>query len=88
MHLFPIQLCTTQKRLSVFNFLRGANIGVNVHYFPVHLQPIYRRMSFKQGDFPVAERYYSKALSLPMFPNLMEHEQDYVVKKLEEALEH
>jgi UDP-4-amino-4,6-dideoxy-N-acetyl-beta-L-altrosamine transaminase len=86
MHLFPIQVQSSQKRLEVFNFLREANIGVNVHYFPVHLQPFFRKMSFKVGDFPVAENYYKKAISLPLYPNLQVYEQDYVVNKLNEAL--
>ena len=86
MHLFPIQVQSSQKRLEVFNFLREANIGVNVHYFPVHLQPFFRKMSFKVGDFPVAENYYKKAISLPLYPNLQAYEQDYVVNKLNEAL--
>ena len=86
MHLFPIQVQSSQQRLKVFKFLRKANIGVNVHYFPVHLQPYFRKMSFKIGDFPVAEDYYSKSISLPLYPDLQTREQDYVVNKLNEAL--
>lgn len=87
LHLFPIQLASSQQRLSVYNYLRESNIGVNVHYIPVHLQPFFRRMSFKDGDFPIAENFYKKTISLPIFPTLELKEQNYVIKKLNEALE-
>lgn len=69
-HLFTIQLHDSARRLAVFNGLRAAGIGVNVHYIPVHTQPHYRRLGFKNGQFPAAEGYYAGALSLPMFPHL------------------
>ena len=86
MHLFPIQVQSSQERLKVFNYLRKAKIGVNVHYFPVHLQPFFRRRSYREGNFPISESYYEKAISLPIYPELKAYEQDYVVKKLNEAL--
>jgi dTDP-4-amino-4,6-dideoxygalactose transaminase len=54
----------------LFEKLRAQNIGVNVHYIPVHLQPYYKKMGFKEGRFPEAEKYYSGAISIPMYVGL------------------
>lgn len=86
LHLFPVHLHDTQRRRAVFDALRAAGIGVNVHYIPVHLQPYYRRLGFKPGDFPNAEAYYAGAITLPMYPDLTEGQQDHVVDSLKEAL--
>jgi UDP-4-amino-4,6-dideoxy-N-acetyl-beta-L-altrosamine transaminase len=75
-----------ERRLRAFDHLRANGVGVNVHYIPVHLQPDYRRLGFERGAFPVAERYYERALSLPMFPALADAQQDRVVRLLTEAL--
>lgn len=86
-HLYVIRL--EQSRLGrreVFEKLRAAGIGVNVHYIPVHTQPYYRHMGFKDGDFPEAEAYYSGAISLPMFHGLEEGDQDKVVEALKGIL--
>jgi dTDP-4-amino-4,6-dideoxygalactose transaminase len=69
-------------RRAVFDGLRAAGIGVQVHYIPVHLQPYYRRLGFKEGDFPVAEAYYARAISLPMYAALTDAQQDFVVEQL------
>lgn len=70
-HLYPIRLDPaklTAGRPEIFRALRAENIGVNVHYIPVHLHPYYReRFGFREGDFPVAEDAYSRLISLPMF---------------------
>ena len=73
---------TSLTRKEVFGDLRAHGIGVNVHYIPVHLQPFYQSMGFKKGDFPNAEEYYSKAFSLPLFSNLSNSDQAYVIKTL------
>ena len=86
LHLYPIQLANAEDRSSVFRALRDADIGVNVHYIPVHTQPDYQRLGFKHGDYPVAELYYSRALSLPLFPTLSEAQQDKVCSCLGKAL--
>ena len=67
-HLAVIRFADSSSvhHLRVFEGLRAANIGVQVHYTPVHLQPYYRRMGFREGDFPEAEAYSSNALSLPL----------------------
>lgn len=81
-HLYPIQVPDPRRRRAVFDGLRAAGIGVQVHYIPVHLQPYYRRLGFKQGDFPVAEAYYERAISLPMYATLTDAQQDFVVEQL------
>ncbi|WP_268800281.1 UDP-4-amino-4,6-dideoxy-N-acetyl-beta-L-altrosamine transaminase [Pseudomonas huanghezhanensis] len=88
-HLYVVRLQT--ERLSVthrqvFEALRAAGIGVNVHYIPVHLQPYYRAQGFKAGDFPCAEAYYAQAISLPMFPGLTDEQQDAVIVHLKRLL--
>ena len=70
----------------VFEGLREAGIGVNLHYIPVHTQPYYESMGFKLGDFPQAEAYYSQAISLPMFPSLTLDQQDKVIDELKRSL--
>lgn len=85
-HLYPIQVPDPRLRRAVFDGLRAAGIGVQVHYIPVHLQPYYRRLGFRQGDFPVAEAYYERAISLPMYAGLTEAQQDYVVEQLLQLL--
>ena len=70
----------------VFNALRANGIGVNLHYIPVHLQPYYQNMGFKQGDFPAAEHYYQEAISLPLFHIMTEQQQDEVVSVLTRIL--
>lgn len=89
-HLYVIEIDDTRcsvARAAAFARLRQAGIGVNVHYIPIHLQPYYRRLGFKPGDFPVAERYYARALTLPLYPDLTEAQQDQVVAALRAALE-
>ncbi len=87
-HLFVIMLADSRlQRLhrSIFESLRRRGIGVNLHYTPVHLQPYYRQLGFCRGMFPVAEKFASKALSIPMYPGLTETEQDLVISELEYA---
>lgn len=88
LHLYPIRLRLerlNQSRREVFEALRSAGIGVQVHYIPVHLQPYYRRFGFKEGDFPEAERYYASALTLPLFAAMTDAEQDTVVDCLRDV---
>ena len=89
MHLYPIQIDTSQikaSRYEVFNALIQGGIGVNVHYIPIHTQPYYLQKGFAHGDFPISETYYSKAISLPLFPKMSFEEQDKVVNTLSKAL--
>jgi len=88
-HLYVVRLQLariTPSHRQVFEALRAADIGVNLHYIPVHLQPYYRDLGFAEGDFPEAETYYAQAISLPMYPGLSELQQDYVVEQLRRAI--
>lgn len=89
LHLYVIRLQLERiggSHRAVFESMREHGIGVNLHYIPVHTQPYYQRMGFRQGDFPLAERYYAEAISLPMYPTLDEQQQDNVVSALRIAL--
>ena len=72
MHLYVIRLQLDKlerSHLEIFNELRN-DILVNLHYMPIHLQPWYKKMGFRNGDFPNAELYYKEAISIPCFPDL------------------
>ncbi len=89
LHLYVIRLKLDQITLThkqVFDALREHGIGVNLHYIPVHTQPYYQQIGFKQGDFPESERYYKEAISLPMFHAMTLAQQDEVVRVLSEVL--
>jgi len=89
LHLYVIRLKLgeiTKTRLQVFETLRAAGIGINLHYIPVHMQPYYQKLGFKAGDFPEAERYYETSISLPLFPALTNMQQDKVVRSIKIAL--
>ncbi|MBP7666170.1 MAG: UDP-4-amino-4,6-dideoxy-N-acetyl-beta-L-altrosamine transaminase [Burkholderiaceae bacterium] len=89
LHLYPIQVDPARSPLTrrqLFDGLRTAGIGVNVHYIPVHTQPHYRRLGFAPGQFPAAEAYYAQAISLPMFPTLTEAQQGEVIAALRRLL--
>ena len=84
-HLYPIRVPNNRKR-AVFDALRAAGIGVNVHYIPVHTQPYYQKFGFKRGEFPVAEAYYQEAISLPVFSGLTSQQQSKIVDELKACL--
>jgi UDP-4-amino-4,6-dideoxy-N-acetyl-beta-L-altrosamine transaminase len=84
-HLYVIRV-SQAHHARVFADLRARGIGVNVHYTPVHLQPYYRDLGFKVGQFPNAEAYAREAISLPIFPTLREQDFAYVVSACETAL--
>ena len=88
-HLYVVEIVPgagVADRATVFARLREAGIGVNVHYEPIPLQPYYRRLGFKPGQFPAAEAYAARALSIPLYPALTDAMQDRVVAALTKAL--
>lgn len=88
-HLYVIQLDLERigkTRRQVFEELHAAGIGVNLHYIPVHTQPYYRRLGFREGDFSVAESYYRRAISLPIYYGLTEEQQAFIVATLKKVL--
>jgi dTDP-4-amino-4,6-dideoxygalactose transaminase len=88
-HLYVIQVDAERcgkTRKSVYDALRSAGIQVNVHYIPVHLQPYYRRLGFSSGQFPLAERYYERAISIPVHAGLSDAQQERVIDEVRDAL--
>ena len=88
-HLYVIRLNLgklSKTHRQLFEELRQSGIGVNLHYIPVHMQPYYQNLGFKQGDFLEAENYYQEAISIPLYYGLTEREQEQVTKALQEIL--
>jgi dTDP-4-amino-4,6-dideoxygalactose transaminase len=88
-HLYIIRLKLdkiNKTHHQVFEALRQAQIGVNLHYIPVHTQPYYQQLGFQWGDFPEAEKYYQEAISLPLYYGLAEKEQDKVISMLKKII--
>jgi dTDP-4-amino-4,6-dideoxygalactose transaminase len=83
-HLFPVRV---PRRREVFDAMRSAGIGVQVHYVPIYRHPLFARLGFSSADFPETERAYEGLLSLPMFPDLTDAQQDRVVATLLRVLE-
>ena len=87
LHLYPIQIDlekTNKNREKVFEELRNSGVGVNVHYIPIHTHPYYQKLGFQNGDFPNAEAYYGRAISLPL-PSVMSiDQQKFIVKKMKD----
>jgi UDP-4-amino-4,6-dideoxy-N-acetyl-beta-L-altrosamine transaminase len=89
LHLYPIQIHfddVGKSRLQVFNELRLNNIGVNVHYIPVHTQPFFYQFGFRLGDFPNTEAYYNKAISIPIHSDMSVNQQDLVINTLNKII--
>jgi len=91
-HIYVIQLRREMLRAGrkeVFEALRAENIGVNVHYVPVHLHPFYRkRFGYKRGDCPKAERYYDRAITLPIFPRMTDDDVADVIEAVNKVISH
>lgn len=84
-HVFAI---LTKKREELSKFLKANGIETGIHYpTPLHLQPAYKFLDYKKGDFPIAEKYASETLSLPLFPHMKLSQVDYVVDKIKEFYE-
>ena len=90
-HLYPIRFNLTKLRAGrdeIFRALRAENIGVNVHYIPVHVQPYYKeRFGYGGGEFPVAEAEFERLISLPMFHGMNEGDVDDVICAVEKVME-
>lgn len=78
-HLFVIEV---NNRKELYDKLRENGILAQIHYIPVHTLPYYRNIGYTDADLSNSERYYSRCISLPMYPTLSDEEQDYVIKKV------
>lgn len=82
-HLFTVTAESSEERRKIYDYMRSKNIFVQIHYVPVHMHPYYRHtFGFKAGDFPVAEDFYSKEISIPMYHSMTADEQKYVIDAL------
>ena len=82
-HLYPILV---ENRKEFFKKARAIGLNLQVHYIPVHLQPYYKQFGYKEGDFPHAENYYNKCISLPLFPSLKDKDLKEIVKRIKSIL--
>jgi dTDP-4-amino-4,6-dideoxygalactose transaminase len=78
-HLFPLRV-NKENRQSIFDRLRLAGIGVQVNYIPAYWHPVFESYGFRRGDFPIADLFYSREISLPMYPTLEDSQIDYVIE--------
>lgn len=90
-HLYSIQFesdVVTKPRKEIFKEMRGLNIGVHVHYIPVYWHPYYQELGYEKGLCPKAEKWYEKALTLPIFPGMTDEDVNDVVSTLNLILEY
>jgi len=90
LHLYPIQINfdkIIKSRLKIFKELQNSNIGVNVHYIPIHTQPYFQKLGFKKGDFPISVSYYNRAISIPLMQSMTLEQQDEVIEALTKVLQ-
>jgi UDP-4-amino-4,6-dideoxy-N-acetyl-beta-L-altrosamine transaminase len=88
-HLFPLLFNydkLSMNKKEIFSVLSTKGLNLQVHYIPVHTQPYYKNLGFREGDFPNAENYYTKALSLPLYPGLNKSDVKYIVKTIKETV--
>jgi len=83
-HLYPIRLKDEYKakKKGIFKVLRKQGIGVQVHYIPVYMQPYYKSLGYKEGLCPIAEDFYKREISIPIYPRMNEEEVNFVIKVL------
>ncbi|EJL46878.1 MULTISPECIES: UDP-4-amino-4,6-dideoxy-N-acetyl-beta-L-altrosamine transaminase [Brevibacillus] len=90
-HLYVIQLKSdmlTATRKEIYEALIAENIGVNVHYIPVHLNPYYQQLGYKKGLAPIAENLYEHILTLPLFPAMGDQDVQDVINAVEKVLDY
>lgn len=81
-HAYHLYIIEVSDRLGLYNYLKTQNIFAQVHYIPCHLMPYYQKLGWKVGDFKVAEEYYKRCLSIPMYPSMTDEEVDRVISAI------
>ena len=81
-HAYHLYVLLVEDRLGLYNHLKANGIFAQIHYYPVHLMPYYRGFDRQEGDLSSVEEYYSRCISLPMYPTLTEEEQDFVISTI------
>lgn len=82
-HLYPVLVDDREK---LYHRARKVGLYLQVHYIPVHTQPYYRALGFHSGDYPVAEAYYARCISLPLYPGLSDEDVEEIVRRLKSVL--
>ena len=88
-HIYIVRLDldrVTKSKAEIFDAMRRRGVMLNLHYIPVHLQPYYQELGFRAGDFPVSEQYYREAMTLPLYYDLTDAQQDAVIAALRDVL--
>lgn len=78
-HAYHLYVIEVENRKELYEHLRANNIFAQIHYVPVHLMPYYKQFGCKEGDLPQSEAYYSRCISVPMYPTLTSEEQKFVI---------
>jgi UDP-4-amino-4,6-dideoxy-N-acetyl-beta-L-altrosamine transaminase len=81
-HAYHLYIIQVNERRQLYDYLRKNGIFTQVHYIPVHLQPYYKNLGWKEGDMPIAENYYKHCLSLPIYPTLTSEDQKHVIQTI------
>ena len=81
-HAYHLYVIEVERRRELYDFLKSKNIFCQVHYIPIYLHPYYRQIGYSHVSFPSAESYYSRCLSLPMYPGLSDSEQKFVIESV------
>ena len=88
-HIYVVRLDLdrmTKTKAEIFAAMEARGVMLNLHYIPVHLQPYYRARGFAEGDFPASEQYYREALTLPLYYDLTDAQQDAVIAAMRDVL--
>ncbi len=81
-HAYHLYIIQVENRFELYNYLREKGIHCQIHYFPCHLMPYYKKMGWKENDFKNAENYYKKCMSLPIYPSLSKKDQTRIIEKI------
>ena len=86
LYIVRLDLDRVKSKQEIFAGMKEHGVMLNLHYIPVHLQPYYRDLGFGDGDFPVSEQYYREALTLPLYYDLTDAQQDEIIAALRDVL--
>ena len=89
-HLYLVRVDfskVNKTKKQIFAEMKEKGVCLNLHYIPVHTQPYYQKLGFKNGDFPVSEKYYEEVFTLPLYYSLTDEQQEYIVNALKEVLQ-
>jgi dTDP-4-amino-4,6-dideoxygalactose transaminase len=78
-HAYHLYVLLVEDRLGLYNYLKSNGVYAQIHYYPVHLMPYYRICGWKEGDLPSVEDYYTKCISIPMYPSMMDDDVTFVI---------